>query len=347
MSIPHELNISTSTILRFIGIVLFLFIAFQLRNLLMIILMSVVIAAAIEPIVRWFAKHKVARVPAVLFVYVFTVLVFGVAIFLFVPPLVEDIRGLAGTLPEQIPWLGPVVEEGGLEGAVTGGFNFQNIADTLRGFPLPENLFEIIGLIFGGVFSFILIIVISFYLSVQDRGVENFLRLICPLPVENYIVGLWKRSERKIGRWLQGQLVLGLIVGILTYIGLTILGVPYALTLALLAALFELIPFFGPILAAVPAVLFGFTDSLSLGLMVIGLYIIIQQLESHVIYPLVVNKIIGVPPIIAIIALLAGGQLGGFLGFILGVPVAVVLMEMLGDFERRKHDKKNAHFATN
>jgi predicted PurR-regulated permease PerM len=123
--------------------------------------------------------------------------------------------------------------------------------------------------------------------------------------------------------------------------------VPYALTLALLAALFELIPFFGPILAAVPAVLFGFTDSLSLGLMVIGLYIIIQQLESHVIYPLVVNKIIGVPPIIAIIALLAGGQLGGFLGFILGVPVAVVLMEMLGDFERRKHDKKNAHFATN
>ena len=196
---------------------------------------------------------------------------------------------------------------------------------------------QMVTVIFGRFFRFVVVVVISFWLAVQPNGIENFLRIITPIDREKYVIDLWKRSQRKIGSWLQGQLLLGLIIGVLVFLGLMILGVKYALVLALLAAVFELIPFFGPILSAVPAVLLGFSSSVTLGLMTIGLFIIIQQFENHLIYPLVVKKIIGVPPLVVILSILIGAQLAGFLGIILAVPAAAVLMEVASDLEKSKH----------
>ena len=114
------------------------------------------------------------------------------------------------------------------------------------------------------------------------------------------------------------------------------MGVKYALSLALLAVIAEIIPIFGPIIAAVPAVILGFLDSITLGLMVLGLYVIIQQFENHLIYPLVVRKVVGVPPLVVIISLLIGGQLAGFLGILLAVPVAAVVLECAEDMQKKK-----------
>jgi len=121
------------------------------------------------------------------------------------------------------------------------------------------------------------------------------------------------------------------------YLGLTVLGVKYALVLAVLAAIFELIPVFGPILSSVPAVVVGFVDGgVGLGLLVIALYIIIQQFENHLIYPLVVTKVVGVPPLLVILALLIGWKLVGFLGIILSIPFAAALQEVASDLEKRR-----------
>ncbi len=126
-------------------------------------------------------------------------------------------------------------------------------------------------------------------------------------------------------------------MGLLVYLGLTIFQIKYALVLAIIAAVFELIPFFGPILSAVPAVLLGFSIGPVQGVMVAGLYLVIQQFENHLIYPLVVRKIVGMPPIIAIIALIIGAQLAGFIGLILAAPVAMILLELLSDYSKKKH----------
>ena len=121
------------------------------------------------------------------------------------------------------------------------------------------------------------------------------------------------------------------------YLGLAILGVKYALTLALFAAIMELIPVFGPILSAIPAVIVALgTGETSLWLLVIGLYVIIQQFENHLIYPLVVTKVVGVPPLLVILALIVGAKLAGFLGIILSVPAAAVVQELVQDLERRR-----------
>lgn len=194
---------------------------------------------------------------------------------------------------------------------------------------------------FGGFLSFVLIIVLSFYLAVQDHGIANFLSVITPIKNRPYILDLWKRSEEKIGLWMQGQLLLVVIVAVLVYLGLTLVGVKHALPLAVLAGLFEIIPVFGPILASIPALALSFIDGgTSTALLVGGLYFIIQQFENQLIYPLVVKKVVGLPPVVVIIALVAGGQLAGFLGIILSVPLAAIGMEILNDYQKENVAKK-------
>jgi predicted PurR-regulated permease PerM len=178
---------------------------------------------------------------------------------------------------------------------------------------------------------------------VLETGVDDFLRIIVPKRHQHYVLGLWKRSQHKIGLWMQGQLLLGLLMGIFVFLGLTILGVKHAIILALIAGVFEIIPVFGPTLSAVPAVIVSFVNGgiilgtfvsgPVMGIVVIGLYVILQQFENHLIYPLVVKNVVGVPPLLVIIALIVGGDLAGFLGIILAVPLAGTLQELAKDIE--------------
>ena len=137
---------------------------------------------------------------------------------------------------------------------------------------------------------------------------------------------------------MQGQLLLGVIIGVLVYLGLMVLGIQHALLLAVIEACFELIPVFGPIMSSIPGVIVGLsTGGLPEGLLVLGLYIIIYQFESNLLYPLVVKKIVGVSPILVILALVIGAKLAGFLGAVLAVPIAAALMELVGDVEKDHH----------
>ncbi len=336
------ISISTGTLIRIVVVLAIVIMLFFLRELVLIILTAVVIAAAVEPMTRWCTKYKIPRVLAVVGIYLLAFGLIFISIYIFIPPLFSDLSQLSQTLPDQITALGG--SQSGVDplSSITGGlaksFSLKDLVEAAqdRIAELSGGLFQTGITIFGSAFSFIIVLVVSFYLAVQENGVENFLRIITPAKSEKYIINLWRRSQFKIGRWFKGQLVLGLIIGVLVYLGLTILGVRYALTLGILAAVFELVPFFGPILSAVPAILFGFSDSVPMGLMVIGFYVIIQQFENHLIYPIVVKKIVGVPPLLVILSLIVGGQLAGFLGIILAVPVATVLMELADDLERRK-----------
>lgn len=178
--------------------------------------------------------------------------------------------------------------------------------------------------------------VISFYLSINKNGVENFLRIITPDRNEEYVVGLWKRTEHKIGLWFQGQLLLGFLVGVLIYLGLLLFSVQYALLLAVAAAIMELIPF-GIILAAIPAIASGYSSGgTTTALEVTGLYVIIQQFESNLIQPLIVKKVVGISSLLVILSLLIGIELAGFWGVILSIPVAVCVMEYFDDLDKKK-----------
>lgn len=337
-----------ATILKTIAVLILFYLLYLLRDLVLVILVSVVIASAVEPAVIRFKKYRIPRAPAVLGIYLVTIAIFTVLLPLFLFPVVSDLSSLSSNLPEILGGIPAFLSTNTPLGSFdASSFSIGQVFAALQSslISIPKSFVQTASLIFGGFFSFILIIVISFYLAVQPNGIENFLRVVTPIDREEYVIGLWRRAQKKIGYWMQGQLLLGLVIGVLVFLGLTIFQIPYALVLAILAAVFELIPFFGPILSAVPAVLLAFSHSLGLGVLILGFYLIIQQFENHLIYPLVVTKMVGVPPLLVILALLIGAKLAGFLGLILAVPAATVLMEMLSDYEKSKYlfRKANVH----
>jgi len=360
-----NISISAGTIIKGLIILIVTFLLYKMLDLVLVVLTAVVLASAIEPLINWFKKYKINRLFGVIITYVSIALIFSGLLYFFIPPVLDEASNLLSNAPKYLDSItlwnplndSKLVETGKLAGGISDGLNggkqilnnlssgtvntsvISDLITRFRGITssTSDGFINIATNIFGGALSFILIIVLSFYLAVQEGGVEKFLKIITPQKNEAYIVDLWKRSQRKIGYWMQGQLLLGIVVGVLVYLGLMILGIQNALILAVLAGVLEVIPVFGPILSAIPAILFGFTDGgLTTSLLVLGLFVIIQQFENHLIYPLVVKKVVGVSPIVVILALIVGAKLAGFLGILLSVPVTSALMEFIDDMQKDK-----------
>lgn len=338
-------QITPGTIITAIVIGAVAFALWTLRDLFLLVVTAVVLASAIEPGVHFFIRYKIPRVFSVLLMYV---LVFGtlfsILYFMF-PPIIADAQGFVSGIPQYLTTLN-LGSAFGSDSPISlfsqAPDQGQSIVNTLFAFQNAfsdsgEGALQVLSAIFGGLFSLILVVVLSFYFALQETGVEDFLRTVIPAKHENYAVDLWRRAHTKIGLWMQGQLLLSIIVGVIVYLGLLILGVPYALLLAIIAAVFDLIPIFGSFLAGLVAVVVAFASGgVPLALFVAGLFFIVNQFEAHLIYPLVVNKVVGIPPLLVILALIAGGALAGFLGVLLAIPVAAALREFVGDLDRGK-----------
>lgn len=340
------INITPAIVWKAVLIGVLVYILFLVRDLILVVLAGIVVASAIEPFTAWFAKYRIRRLPAVILIYLLLAAAFLSIFYFFVPELIRDATFFFSSVPEVVDNLkiwNPLSESQKLVKGLS-SLSLREIFSQSSDFLSDQSagLLRLVSAIFGGALSFVLVVVLSFYLAVQENGIVTFLRIVTPLRHERYVIGLWNRSQIKIGKWLQGQIILGMVVGVLVYLGLTILGIRNALVFAVLAMIFELIPLFGPILAAIPPILVGFADGgLTQGLLVVGLYLVIQQFENHLIYPLVVKKIVGVPPILVILALIVGAKLGGFLGLVLSVPIAAVIMEYIGDVERSKMERQS------
>lgn len=344
----QKIQISAGTIIKTIFIAVLFYVAYVLKDLIMVMLMSIVIASSVEPVTKWFVDRKIPRILAVILMYLTLAAVIAGSVFYLLLPLLSESTDVLKNLPSYLSnstgdqAVAATSFFGEQSSFVSGIRNTINIEEIISGIntaisSFSTGAFNTIAYVFGGVISFVLMIVLSFYLSVDENGVGKFLRIITPLKHEGYVLDLWGRARAKIGLWMQGQLILAVIIAMLVYLGLTLLNVPNALLLAFLAGLFEIIPLFGPILASIPAVMIAFVSGgMSLAVVVIGLYLIIHQFENHLIYPLVVKKVTGVSPIVSILALVAGWELAGFLGLVISVPLATVLMEFFDDVERNK-----------
>ena len=330
------INISQKTIFNIDILGLIVFALFKLQNIVFVVLTSVVLASFIRTAAEKVKiKLGLNRVLSVVLMYLLTLLVFAAVFYFFLPVLITEISNILPVIEQYLPVGTPFGETVATVGQNLETPDLVEGAKSILGI-LASGFGNTVSTLFGGVANVALVVIISFYMSVSRDGIESFLRIIAPIHKEAYVIDVWKRSQRKIALWLQGQMVLGVVVGLLTFLGLTLLGVRNAILLSVVAAVFELIPF-GIFLAAVPAVTLAFAGGgLSLALMVLALYIIIQQLEGYLIAPLVVNKVTGVSPLIVILSVLIGLTLAGFWGLLLSVPVAVTVIEYINDLEKRR-----------
>lgn len=343
----RAISVTSSTFIRAIIIGAVAYAVFALRELALLVLTSIVIASAIEPGVLYFIRHRIPRVVAVLGMYL---AVFGslfVILYFFLPAILSDLEGVLIQIPQYLDALrlpGPFNDVSQLAPTLESANGAESIFNSILTFRSAftgssEAAFKLMAAFFGGIVSLVLVVVLSFYFAMQDTGVEDFLRLVTPASREEYVVSLWLRAQKKIGQWMQGQLLSSLIGGVLAYVGLLLIGIPSALLLAVFTAAMMLVPIFGSFLSAIPAITIAFSaGGMTLALVVVGLYIVINQIEAHIIHPLVVNKVVGIPPLLVIIALIAGYELAGFLGVLVAIPVAAALREFLNDYDRGKRE---------
>lgn len=320
---PQKIDISHKTVIFIAIFILALWAIYLIRDLLVILFISIIFMSALNPLVSFFVKAKLPKVLSIGVTYLIIIASGTVAFAAILQPLIEESRRLILTLPQ-------------LSGQF---FNITNINESVFQSELTnlsKNAFTITLAIFDNLLAIVFLLVITFYMLLER---DNFKARLAFLFIgkEDRVKRLIVRIEEKLGSWLRGQLVLSIIIGLLSYIGLTVLSIPYALPLAVLAGVLEVIPVIGPIISAIPAILIAVTISPFLGLGVGAMYVVIQQLENHLIVPQVMKRAVGLNPLVVILAIAIGSRLLGFAGALLAVPFAVVLQIIVAEImEERK-----------
>lgn len=329
-----QLDNSTKIILRVVVILLALAFLWVIRDIVIVVLLALVLASAMEPMVEYFTKYKIPRFVSVLGAYILVIGSFGVVITLMAPLVVDQARVLADNLPTLAVELQAKYPNLTL---LFGGANLTSIVDSLlsnSGF--GGNLFDRTLGLFNGLIALVTVLVVSFYLVAADRGMKRFIGDIVPKKYQELTVRLIAKIQRKMGLWVVGQFLLSVFIFTLTYIGLTLLGVEYALVLALIAGLLEIVPYIGPFVAAIPAAFFALIQSPPLVIGVIILYILIQKFEGYILVPKIMEKTVGTSPLVVLLALLIGFKLAGILGVLLAVPLAGAITVIIQEFFHEK-----------
>lgn len=333
------IEISSGTILRAILILLLLWFIYLIRDIVLLLFIAIIIVSAIDPVVDRLQRRKIPRSLSVLVLYILILSLFGLVIFLLIPPITAEIQGLSQSFPQLVEKLS------GYFRVVQNFAQSHNLEQNLADFfataasqisQAGTNLFSGTISFLGGIFEFIIVLSIAFYMTVQEKGTKKFFASILPDDHKQYVMDLVDRIEYKMGRWLQGQLLLMFLIFGLDYFGLLAIGAPYALVLALIAGILEIVPYIGPIVSAIIATTISLLHGPVTGLLVLALFVAVQQIEGYVLTPLVMRKAVGLNPVVIIVALLVGAKLAGVVGVLVSVPIATVIGEVVNDIVGRE-----------
>ncbi len=300
---------------------------FELRGIIVSIFLSYIIMAALLPFVEYLQAKKFNKILSVFIPYIFIL----IAIFLLVIPLVpffaEQIHSLFTGFPQYLNKSANVI-----------GFQldprqlqayFASFANSLS-----QNALSFTGKIFGSVFTTVTVIVVSFYLLMYSEDFKQWFASMFQESDRTRVRLTMQRVNDKLGAWLRGQVLLSFFIGLMSWIGLMLIGMPFALPLALIAGLLEVVPTLGPILSAIPAVIVALTISPTLALGVVVLYILIQLTENHVIVPKLMQKAVGLNPVVVILGIMIGANLMGIPGALLSIPFISFMMVLFESIEK-------------
>lgn len=328
-----KIEISWASLWKVLAMIVVAYLAYYLREVFLAVLLSVFISTALSGTVsrfeRWF---RAPRILATIIVFLLGISVIAFLIYTVIPIAIIELNSLLNNFG------GTAVK---IFGSETAGRisqfvnpNLDNLANLLLTGDAP--LLDIIGIFLGGATYFFTVLFLSFYFTVSHNGVREFIRIIMPDQIEEKVIAMYERTTQKIGKWFYAQILVSCIVGIAVSASLWLLGVKYAITLGVLAAVLELVPIIGPIFSGTVAVIIAAADSWTLGIATFVIFLIIQQVESNILVPLMMRRAIEIHPVVILISLLAGVKLAGFVGMLLAIPTAVVMVEMVNNWTSKK-----------
>ncbi len=315
----RRLEPSYKTVIFSVLFLLSLWFIYQIKDIIFMVFVAVILMSALNPAVDKLEKHRLPRSLAIALLYLVLWIVLGTLIAFIVPGVVSQTTRLIQVVSTGFSHIDFLTA------------HQQDISQQLISYlgSLPSDLLQLLVNFFNNVITVLTTIVISFYLTLEHKNLDFYLaKLINPQKSEPILTTL-EMIEQRLGSWVRGELVLMTSIGIFTYLGLTVLGVDIALPLAILAGLMEIIPNIGPIISALPAVLIAWTIHPLLALSTVALYFLIHFLENNFLVPKIMQKAVGVHPLISILALLIGFRILGPLGAVLGIPLVIILQVVL------------------
>jgi predicted PurR-regulated permease PerM len=325
-------EVTWASLWRILAFVLVLIFLYLIRDILILLVLAIVISSICQPLVDFLQKKKIPRFLTTSFVFILILGISAIFLWLVIPLVISQFGNFIANFNETIIRIGTANIFGELIQQLI--VNLKVAFDVLaKG---ATTIFNLIFSIFGGIFSALTCLVLAFYLTLEEKGVEKFFRSLLPKTYENRVISIYEKSANRIGHWFQGRLFLSVIIGLFSWLGFYLLGVKYSGTLALLAAVLDIIPIIGPIFAGLIIFLVALTDSWLLGIWVVLFFVILQQLEGILFTPLIMGKTTGLSPLVVLIALLIGVKIAGLIGFLLAIPLAVIVQEIFEESVRRK-----------
>lgn len=312
----EKIEISHRTIIFTVSFLIFLWFLYQVRQVILLFYISVIFMSALNPLVDKLEKFKIPRTISIIFFYLLILgIVFG-SIAMLIPTMVNQTVLLLRGLPAYLDRIGFLQN-----------IDLNNYGDEL--IKIPGNVFKIVSSTFSNIIALFAVFIMTFYLLIERKNLKKHLHVLFVDHQEEKAERFIKKLETQLGGWVRGEIILMIIIGVFSYIGLRLLDLDFALPLALIAGILEIIPNFGPTISAIPAIIIGFASSPILGLAVAALYFLIQQLENNIIVPKVMQRVVGLNPIITLMALLMGAKLGGVFGAVLSLPILLTLRVIL------------------
>lgn len=317
-----------------ITLLAFLWFIITIREIIVALFIAYILAVSIAPFVSFMQKYKIPKTIAAIICYLIFFALIVLLIIPLVPFLVSQVQTFFSNLPKILD------KSINLFGY---SFNLSQVKTLINpqvNNNLGQSVFALTSTVFGGIFAIITIIVVSFYLVLDHQKIKNNIASSFSKASQRRVISILTKIDEKLGAWLRGQILLSLSIGLLTWIALILLRIEYALPLALLAGILEIIPTIGPIISAIPAVLIALTISPNMALIVILVYIFIHQVENNVLVPRIMHEAIGLNPILVIITVVVGTKLMGVIGALLSIPFISILIIVFN--EMRTTNNKNS-----
>lgn len=311
MSKDTKVEISPKTVIFTVLFLLGLWFVWIMRDLIFSFIFAFIIMSALNPPVTWLEKYKIPRALSALIIFAIIIALFSWMFSFILPPIIYETTGLAKSLPGYVSKINIY------------GFPIDTNYLSRTALDLSSNAFQIAGVVFSNIAFVITTLFFSYYFLIEEKFMKKFLIRFVKHEDAIRVSSIFEKAEVRMREWIWGEVILMFTIGLLTYIGLVLIGARYPLPMAVLAGLLEVVPMIGPIIAAIPAVLIAGIYSLWGGVTVAALYFIIQQVENQIVVPVVMKRATGLNPIITLAALIIGGNIGGVLGMLLSVPVAL------------------------
>lgn len=345
---PTRVMINTAAALLVVGLAWLLI---QIKSIIIILILAIVLAAAIEPLVNRLRRIGMARGQAILTVYAGILAILVITLYLIVPPVAGQVIELIDNVPEIITSLRDQAAASNndfLNGTGVRTLDRALIAwQDLRERPPVERstAFNVATSVVGVLFTTFSVMIVAFYWMTEKAIIKRLTLGFVPLNRRDRAHDIWDEIEDKLGGWTRGQIILCTAIGVFSAIGYRLLGVEFWLALGILAGVTEIIPFIGPFIGGGAAVAVALTDSWQKALAVAVFAFVLQQLESAVLVPRVMRNAVGMTPLTVIVAVLMGGILLGPLGAILAIPIAAAVQVFVQYMLRMRADDPDVPYA--